>query len=251
MISEMNIKASILSTMPVARELINKAAGLGIALDNSSFIQINPVTDSETTDEVLELCLLPVTAVFTSVNAVKAVAGIVLNADPEWSIYCIGNATMDAVNKRFNAATVKGVAADAAALATIIIEDTIGEVVLFCGDKRMDTLPDTLRDNDIVVYEEVVYKTIATPHVATQGYDGILFFSPTAADSFFSANKIGATTVLFAIGNTTADAIKKHCDNKVIVSETASKEVVADYAVQYFLNGPGKATGALNNKTDQ
>jgi len=56
---------------------------------------------------------------------------------------------------------------------------------------------------------------------------------------------------LFAIGNTTADAIKKHCDNKVIVSETASKEVVADYAVQYFLNGPGKATGALNNKTDQ
>lgn len=231
-------KASLLSTMPIARDLIDKAAGYGVTIDAISFIQITASTDKEVEEEIVDLCYLPITAIFTSVNAVKAVSDVTLNADPSWSIYCIGNATMDAVNKRFNAAVVKGVANDAAALAEMIIDGVVDEVVFFCGDKRMDTLPDALRENDIIVYEVVVYHTTETPKVATQAYDGILFFSPSAADSFFSVNKIGPSTVLFAIGNTTANAIKKHCNNKVIVSENATKERVIEYATQYFINSP-------------
>jgi uroporphyrinogen-III synthase len=236
----MSDKASILSTMPISREAIDKAAGQGIALHAKTFIKVSSIVDSELDDEILELCHLPITAVFTSVNGVKAVAGITMNADPVWNIYCIGNATMDAANSNFNAAAVRGMAKDAESLAKIIIADAVDEVVLFCGDKRMDVLPDTLRESEIMVYEVVVYRTVETPHIAAQSYDGILFFSPSAADSFFSVNTIGPRTILFAIGATTANAIKKYTDNKVIVSETASKEVVAEYAVQYFLNNSAR-----------
>jgi len=52
-------------------------------------------------EKIVDLCYLPITAVFTSANAVKAVADIIINADPEWDIYCIGNATLAAV-KRFS-----------------------------------------------------------------------------------------------------------------------------------------------------
>ena len=126
------------------------------------------------------------------------------------------------------------IAKNAAELAKIIIEDGEEEVVFFCGNQRLDTLPDTLRENDIDVYEMVVYETVQIPTKVEKEYDGILFFSPSGVDSFFSVNKVGVKTELFAIGNTTANAIKKHTDNKVIFSETASKETMVDYAIKYF-----------------
>ena len=234
----MGHKTRLLSTMPLAQPLLDKAVELGVVLDVMSFIKISAVEDAAMEEKIVDLCYLPITAVFTSANAVKAVADIIINADPGWDIYCIGNATLAAVKKVFESAIVKGVANDAAALAKVIISQTDDEIVLFCGDKRLDTLPDALRENDIDVFEVVVYQTTETPKEVSPDYDGILFFSPSAVNSFFSANKIGPDTVLFAIGNTTANATKPHTFNKVIVSETASKETVLDYAAKYFTNKP-------------
>ena len=230
----MSHKINILSTMPIAQSLIDGAAHQGAVVDALSFIKVSAVTGEKIENEIVDLCHLQVTIVFTSANAVKAVDDIVLHADPEWEIYCIGNNTLDAVKKCFRNSIVVGTAKDSATLAALIIEQGADEVVLFCGDKRLDTLPEALRKNDIPVYEAVVYTTKEIKQKVTKAYDGILFFSPSAVSSFFSANKVGEDTVFFAIGNTTADAIKKHTRNKVIVSETASKETVLNYAVEYF-----------------
>ena len=230
----MSHKISILSTMPIAQSLIDGAAEQGALVDALSFIKVSAVTGEKIENEIVDLCHLHVTVVFTSANAVKAVDDIVLHADPEWDIYCIGNATLDAVNKCFRSSEVRGTAKDAASLAALIIEHGADEVVLFCGDKRLDTLPVALREEDIPVYEVVVYTTTGISQKLKRAYDGILFFSPSAVGSFFGANKVSEDTVFFAIGTTTADAIKKHTCNKVIVSETASKETVLNYAVEYF-----------------
>ncbi len=224
----------ILSTASLDETLLQKAEGQGVQLEAVSFIKISAIESEELVERVVDLCYVSATVIFTSVNAVKAVSDIILSAEPKWDIYCIGKATLEAVISQFASSTVIAVANNATELANIIIEDGEEEVVFFCGDQRLDTLPDTLRENEVEVYEVVVYHTQPTPKTMTTQYDGILFFSPSAVNSFFYSNKIGPAVTLFAIGNTTAAAIKKHTTNKVVFSETASKESVLDYAVTYF-----------------
>jgi len=51
-----------------------------------------------------------------------------------------------------------------------------------------------------------------------------------------SANKPGKQTVLFAIGNTTAGAIKKHTANNIITGDKPGRENLAEKAISYFVN---------------
>ena len=227
-------KIQMLSTVSLDPKFVVRAEEFGVQLDVASFIKVNAIESEELAERIVDLCYLPMTAVFTSVNAVKAVSDIIMAADPQWDIYCIGNTTSEAVKSQFRSAEIIGIASNAKTLAEMIIEDGEEELVFFCGNKRLDTLPDILRENDIDVFEVVVYETVPTPVVTEKDYKGILFFSPSGVDSFFSVNKIGPETVLFAIGNTTAVALKQHTDNKVIFSEAANKEKVVDYALQYF-----------------
>jgi uroporphyrinogen-III synthase len=232
----MKNKIELLSTVLLDPLLIDKAANYGIELDTLSFIQVSSNTERDLHAEMEELCDLPITAVFTSANAVRSIGEIVRTAKPHWNIYCIGETTKDAILEYFDVAAIKGVAHDATALAEVIISNDICEVVFFCGDKRLDTLPAALRGADITVHELIVYHTVETQHAVTKHYDGILFFSPSAVSSFFSVNKIGSTTVLFAIGDTTANAVKQQAGNKVIIGEVHSKDQLVEQAIEYFHN---------------
>ncbi len=230
----MNNKASILSTASLDQPLIDRAVADGVAVDVMSFIRVEHIVDEELQEEITELAGLPITAVFTSANAVRSISDIIKGCRLDWDIYCVGNATKNAVFELLDTDVVSGIGNDAAELAELIIADDIMEVVFFCGDKRMDTLPELLREEEVTVYEVVVYQTTETPQIASRGYDGILFFSPSGVASFFKVNTIGPATVLFAIGKTTGEAIKQHSDNKLIISETPSKENVVADAVEYF-----------------
>ena len=84
-------------------------------------------------------------------------------------------------------------------------------------------MPSLLSENDIDVNEIEVYQTNMVHHNIEKNYDGILFFSPSAVQSFFSTNKLNNKTILFAIGNTTASTIKKLSNNEVIVADEAGK----------------------------
>jgi uroporphyrinogen-III synthase len=79
-----------------------------------------------------------------------------------------------------------------------------------------------------------VYHTISTPHKIDKAYDGILFFSPSAVQSFFYANAVLPATILFAIGQTTADAIKTFTENTVIVSEKPGKDDLVKKMFEFF-----------------
>ena len=128
-----------------------------------------------------------------------------------------------------------GAAADATKLGELIAGEAIAtEVNFFCGDRRRDELPGILRNNDIEVNEIVVYHTIATPHIINKAYEGILFFSPSAVDSFFSVNKVAPHSLMFAIGRTTATSIKKYSDNKIIVANEPGKENLVEKMIAYF-----------------
>ena len=115
------------------------------------------------------------------------------------------------IEKYFGSKLVAGTADSAKGLADIITKNSNSdEVVFFCGDHRRDELSAILREKNIEVNEIVAYKTTLVPHKIEKKYDGILFFSPSAVQSFFQKNKLDEETILFAIGNTTANEIKKY-----------------------------------------
>jgi len=61
-----------------------------------------------------------------------------------------------------------------------------------------------------------------------------LVFSPSAVDSFFTLNTIDKNTTLFAIGNSTANAIKQQVNNKIIIADTPGKAALVKKMLAYF-----------------
>jgi uroporphyrinogen-III synthase len=230
-------KITILSTRPLQAALIDEAAAQGIEINVQSFIETEAIQSVEVQQEIEQALLQSASVVFTSMSAVEAVAEYMNEEMPDWVIYCMGQTTQELVKKYFGENSIGGTADNAATLAELVVEESdIDEVIFFCGDQRRDELPDILRSNDIEVTEIIVYHTIATPHTVTKQYNGILFFSPSAVDSFFMKNKPGKQTMLFAIGNTTAVAVKKHSLNSIIISEKPGKENLVEKAINYFVN---------------
>lgn len=263
-------KTRILSTRPLEAALLEQAAGKGILIDELSFIATEPLADESLSRRIHDLSRQPLIAVFTSMNAVAAVAewlkgspaktGLAKEGtevpgnaatrtdSPPWQIFCIGSATQQLVLDNFGADCIAGTAASAAALADTII-DAIGrrdspkgrdtdapprEVFFFCGDQRRDELPEKLQPQGISVNELIVYKTTRTPHKVEQRYDGFIFFSPSAVHSFFQVNTTPAGARLFAIGQTTADTIRSYTSNPTILSGSPEKEALIRQVIDYY-----------------
>lgn len=225
----------ILCTRPVDELLIRKAARRNIAVEVLSFIDTSPKQDIETQQEIewtsTEHCIVA----FTSMNAVDAVTEMLDGYIPEWTIYCMGHATQQRVADYFGEGCIAGTADNAALLADQIIEsEEPDEVVFFCGNRRREELPGKLRQHKIEVNEIVVYETTLIQHKVDTRYDAVLFFSPSAVESFFSGNRLPAETVVFAIGDTTAKAVRASCGNKVIIAEQPEKEAMLEQAMDYF-----------------
>jgi uroporphyrinogen-III synthase len=228
-------KISILSTRPLNDSLIHEANQKGIVVDVVSFIETAPVQTIEVRQEIENILLQSATVVFTSTKAVEAVAAQLEGHEPDWLIYSIGNHTGELVQHYFGAEKIAGTGFTGKELANIIIEESdADEIFFFCGNRRRDELPDILKTNNFEVNEIVVYETISIPQKITKEYNGVLFFSPSAVESFFQNNKINNQTILFAIGNTTADEIKKFSGNKIIISDEPSKELLMEKVMEYF-----------------
>jgi len=231
----MDNKISILSTRPVSDEQIQEARSKNIVIDILSFIETEPIENVEVQQEIESALLRPAAVVFTSMNAVDAVSQFITDEKPAWRIYCIGNTTKQLAIKYFGEDTLAGSAADATELAELIIaEGEDDSVIFFCGDQRRDELPLLLAENNIEVDEIVVYETMLVPHKIKKEYHGILYFSPSAVESFFSVNKVAADVRMFAIGKTTAESIAKHCTNKIVLPEESTKYSLVAKMIEYF-----------------
>ena len=227
-------KIQILSTGPVAEELIKEAAENYIIIDEISFITTEDIDDIAIEKKIRELSNQKITVVFTSTNAVNAVARFI-SKQPGWKIFCIGSTTKTLVKKFFGEGAVAEFAENAESLSKLILQNSsIQNITFFCGDKRRDELPGNLNKGGIVVDEIVVYKTIETPTVLTKQYDGILFFSPSAVQSFFSKNSINKNAKIFVIGSTTANAVKLFSQQPVIIAETPGKKNLVHLAINHF-----------------
>ncbi|SDZ75152.1 uroporphyrinogen-III synthase [Arachidicoccus rhizosphaerae] len=194
--------------------------------------------DSEVENKIYELSRTAVNAFFTSEMAVRAVFER-LETSPDWRIYCLSGKTKQTLLQFIDASLIERTAPNSTALSKLIQADSKPlldrPAVFFCGDKRMPTLPATCRELHIPLEEVICYKTICIPNNIGGDLAGILFFSPSAVSCYFNHNPpLKDFTVLFAIGETTATAIRAFSPNKVIVAPEPSKEALLEEVKKYF-----------------
>jgi uroporphyrinogen-III synthase len=172
--------------------------------------------------------------VFTSKNAIEA-----LLDQPDFDTLknhpccCVGSKTADRlIQLGFN---LVAVADYATALVEILAQNFKSKsFTFFSGNIRSEVLPQFFKQYDIHWNEYVVYQTTLTPHTINSQADAILFFSPSAVESYLIKNQIG-TAICFCIGTTTAKALEDHTQNIVVAKKTTTENVVL-HCVNYYKN---------------
>lgn len=224
----------ILSTRPLGEAIVSEAADAGIDINVISFIDTEPAVTSYVQERIKDLTDEKATAIFTSMNAVDVVADL-LTQSPAWNIGSIGTTTRHLIEQKLPASSIIATGNNASELAEALAASRpSGQVVFFCGNQRRDELPVILREHGIELEELVVYNTITTSVVIEEQYDGIAFYSPSAVESFFSANKPPADSIMFAIGATTANALGQQCSNKIVVSDNPGKNNLVKTIIDFY-----------------
>lgn len=229
-------KHKVLTTKKLTDELY-KNADPAFELVTEEMTAIFPVEDPRTRGQVLKYAEGRRHVVFTSTHSVDIVEDILHHDNkerPQWSVFTLEGRTKAAVIRFFPQEAIGATAANAAELAKKIIDQKLKEVVFFCGNLRRPELPRMLAEAGIKVHEVEVYETFGTPRPIAQDYEAVLFFSPSAVDSFFLSNKLDPSVVCFTLGTTTAKALSGYTKNKVVISTGTSQEEMMDTVYSYF-----------------
>jgi uroporphyrinogen-III synthase len=177
--------------------------------------------------------------VFTSANGVKALKGLIesgLQVRPEKQLFAVGSKTQEALKELGLESKIPAVY-DGSHLAELIISDgKTNSVIYFHGNLSRDDMKTKLLKKGIEVIELEVYKTFIQPvELPNKSLGGILFYSPSAVEGF----KQGAgfkqeLPPLFAIGETTADALRAETNQKIQVADQADTEVMLQTVSNYI-----------------
>jgi len=104
--------------------------------------------------------------------------------------------------------------------------------VFFSGNLRREILPDSLTLANVRFEEIEVYETILTPQTINSKPDGILFFSPSAVESYVQANTI-TDEICFCIGKTTAEPVEKITSHCIIANQPSIENVIIQ-CIKYY-----------------
>lgn len=204
----------ILSTRILEPAIINEAGRNGILIDCVPFIDIRYKRVADIRQQLGKINAGD-TFIFTSQHAVQAAVDILKNLENK--TYCISGATCDAV--RQTALKVIATAGYASDLVNLIEINKDTGYVLFCGDKRLPTIPNFLQQRQLKLSEVVCYENIASPKKVEQHYEGVMFYSPSGVDSYFKLNRAAPHQKYYCIGNTTAKAISNYSRGNIIIAE--------------------------------
>ena len=170
--------------------------------------------------------------IFSSQNAAQSV---LLHSKCEElkskNVFCVGMKTKALLEENgFNVEVYLDYASDLAEIISLIYAKE--SFTFFSGNFRKETLPKALKEAKIKYNEIQVYETTLTPHKIKTPVDGILFFSPSAIESYLKDNKI-KNEICFCIGETTAQALETITRN-IIVADQPSVENVIEVVIEEF-----------------
>jgi len=177
--------------------------------------------------------------VLTSITGVKSFLQIIkqLNLNvADYIIYCIERGTKEYA--AVSGLNIKSTALNASALADEILKDVeVKAVTHVSSNLRRDELPDKLIKAGVVVHDVTAYRTEFTPIVIGALYDAIVFFSPSAVDSFLTRNPLQPVSC-FCIGKTTADHAKQKGYQQVYIADAPSEDILIQTIINHYSKNP-------------
>ena len=170
--------------------------------------------------------------IFTSQNAAQSV---LLHPKLEElktkNVFCVGIKTKALLEENgFNVDVYVDYASDLAEIITLIYSNE--SFTFFSGNLRKETLPKALKAAKVNFNEIQVYETTLTPQKIKTAVDGILFFSPSAVESYLAANKI-KNEICFCIGETTASSLDTITRNIIVADQPSVENVIEDVIEEF------------------
>jgi uroporphyrinogen-III synthase len=193
----------------------------------------------ETKSKNFQLSKVNDNLIFSSQNAVKSVLNNPKKEEfitklRDKNVFCVGLKTKNILEENgFNVLVDADYSSDLAEIISLIYNKE--SYTFFCGNLRREILPNTLKENGITFNEIEVYETKLIPKKITTKLDGILFFSPSAVESYLKSNTI-KNEICFCIGETTAEALEEKEIHNIIIAEEPSVENVIDEVITYYNN---------------
>jgi uroporphyrinogen-III synthase len=222
----------IVSTKILLPELVQHLEATGALVTQHNFINTQiDLPGNLSKDSIGDVIVL------TSKTAVEAwvrIADSLQLSRNKHRIYCLSEGTKKLVlDKGFR---VDGTAANSSLLADEVIKDgNIRSVTYLCGNLRRDNLPDQLKNAGVKVHEVIAYKTELSPIAINKPSDAVLFFSPSAVDSYLSENKAGLS-VAFCLGETTAAYSQERGFKKIRVADVPTPAALVKTLINYYKN---------------
>jgi uroporphyrinogen-III synthase len=171
--------------------------------------------------------------IFTSKNAVQSVLESEKITELKLkNCFCVGQKTKELLDENnFKVLACENYAEDLGKLIATQYSETA--FTFFSGNLRQDVLPNILKDNNVIFDEIKTYETVLTPQKLNEKFDAILFFSPSAVNSYLQENKIENQNC-FCIGNTTAKALE-HKTKNITIAPLQTIESVIETAISTLL----------------
>ena len=211
---------TVLSTKTLSPAQKNLLLNAGIGLVEYNAIKIEAL--DFTCEEVIS------NGIITSQNAAKIIINRKIKIE---NAFCVGENTAAFLKDQgFDIVESANYGKD---LAEILYKRySSRNFTFFCGDKRRDDIPLILKQKNIEVREIEVYNTTLVPKTFDQKFDGILFFSPSAVQSFMMKNQPGQTPA-FCIGTTTASEAENFTQNIIIATKPSIENVIVQVVKKF------------------
>ena len=198
-----------------------------IASENSDFIKVrsNRIAPKVVKDVIENV-------IITSKNGVEALLDNFTKEELNFkNIFCVGRRTKKMIQQKIG--PVNHTEKNAERLAEYLSKEMKGNsVTYFCSDLRLDTLSKILTENKIEVNEVEAYKTMYSPELVSESIDGMLFYSPSAVNSYLQKNT--TDKVAFCIGASTAKEAQKYFE-KVEVAQIPTVESVIELVNLHYV----------------
>lgn len=208
----------LLSTKVLADREIRQLEGAGWCIDHYDAISIEFLKTSVTPDDHL--------LIFTSKNAVTAFFQSFSKREvTACRSLCVGKGAAGMLAEK--GVTVLEVFPSASELAGSLGEKYAADsFVYYCGNRRLDLIPETLDALGLSWQEATVYKTILNPIKWDREYEAVVFFSPSAVQSYTALNLMGPATG-YCIGKTTSAALRQYT-HRILCPETPDRTSLMD-----------------------
>ncbi|PKH66820.1 uroporphyrinogen-III synthase [Flavobacterium sp. ALD4] len=220
-------QTSILSTKTLSDEQRQAFLDANFDLLEQDFIEIK--------NNLFELNKINNNLIFSSQNAVLS-----LLEQNGWeilktkSVFCVGIKTKELLEVNgFTVDVYMDYASELAEIITLIYNKE--SYTFLSGNLRKETLPEALKSEGIIFNEIEVYQTTLAPFKISEQekFDGIMFFSPSAVESYLTNNKI-KNEICFCVGNTTAKSLELNKVKNIVIAEIPTIEDVIIEVIQYY-----------------